>query len=64
MTAEVRAFFDGAAKAFDICGSLSERKTITVESGFINVGNAIEQTMRRNVKQQNPKTKNTTSKKR
>lgn len=53
MGEKVIAFFSGAAKAYDIFGSLGsdDKKFIKIESGFQNVGEAFKKVICEDVKQ-------------
>ncbi|MDD6920018.1 MAG: hypothetical protein PUI85_02205 [Eubacteriales bacterium] len=50
MTARIRAFFNGASKAYDVYGSLREEKRITISNGFENIGKALKKTINQNEK--------------
>ena len=52
MGEKVIAFLSGASKAYDLFSSLDsrEKKPITIQSGFENVGNAMKRVIGENVK--------------
>ena len=52
MGEKIIAFLSGASKTYDLFGSLDshEKKPITIQSGFENVGNAMKRVIGENVK--------------